>query len=151
MFENEILKCYFIKYFLWFQRTIFQNHISILHYANKTLWKYFMSLFGATMQKLWKKQEAEKKEIFADRTKLGPASPSYVPPAWWVLCAACPAAAQPRARPTPVFPLYLFVFQNPSLLKYVYLKLYNSFSGSVCLYTFLTQNPSSPTNLPLYI
>jgi hypothetical protein len=42
------------------------------------------------------------------------------------------------------------IFQNLSPLKYVYLKIYNTFFGSVCFYTFLTRNLSSPTDLPLY-
>jgi hypothetical protein len=66
-----------------------------------------------------------------------------------ILCAARPADTP--TRPTnPGFSFIFSIFQNLSPLKNKYLKIYNTFFGSVCFYTFLTRNPTSPTNLRFY-
>jgi hypothetical protein len=89
--------------------------------------------------KSYERNKKQKKKFLADRTKPGPAGH---PRAW--PHAANNTRRAPRSSPARARPAI-------ALLKYVYLKLYNLFFGSVCFYTFLTRNLSFPTDLPLYI
>jgi hypothetical protein len=87
-----------------------------------------------------RKQKKKKKEkkILAERTN--PAQPALLTrcPARQILGAAQPAVSpRVRARP-PCFSFIFSIFQNLSPLKHEYLKIYNTFFGSVCFCTLLT-------------
>jgi hypothetical protein len=102
-------------------------------------------------------KKQRKKRVRTDRTDFGPAGPaaaSRAPPHAADTMRRPPAVSPPARARRPFFPLSLFDFSEP-IFKHEYLKLYNSFFGSVCFYTFLTRNltprPTCPSIYSLHL